>query len=324
MSRKRRPLPVHFTQWRGRGLRTVTSIMSTRPHSASTTSAALWLPAECVMGRAASEVVQGEGRRPLQRVWGSVVGVLFWALLCGLLYVFMALGASLAHAQVASVSGGSAGEVQLQAMVEELTQAQKAQAAQSPAASVAKQPRIEVVLGELDPRLKLAPCQKVHAYMPDGVRFWGKSRVGLRCVQGPVRWNVYWPVTVKVWATGLVAATTLYPGNTVAAADLREGEVDLAATASPALVQATEVVGRTVARHVEAGESLRDEDLKVRRWFSAGDSVRLTVRGPGFQVGGLGTALTHGDEGHCARIRTDSGRVVCGEPVGERQAELSL
>jgi len=52
--------------------------------------------------------------------------------------------------------------------------------------------------------------------------------------------------------------------------------------------------------------------------------VRLTVRGEGFQAVSEGMALTPGDEGRCARVRTDSGRIVCGQPVGERQVELSL
>lgn len=288
--------------------------MSTRPPLPAS-SAALWLPAECVAGERHAGGEAGQVFHRGRGYWGSAVGVLFWALLCLFL---LAVGASVAHAQSRQDEG------ELKSMVQSLMGSQKQDAARVGAGTLPPQTRIEVVLGELDPRLKLAPCQKVHAYMPDGVRFWGKSRVGLRCVQGAVRWNVYWPVTVKVWAPGLVAATTLYPGNTIAAADLRVAEVDLASAASPALVKADEVIGRVVAQHVEAGDSLRDDDLKARRWFSAGDPVQLIVRGSGFQVGGLGTALTHGDEGHCARIRMDSGKVVCGEPVGERRAELSL
>jgi flagella basal body P-ring formation protein FlgA len=34
--------------------------------------------------------------------------------------------------------------------------------------------------------------------------------------------------------------------------------------------------------------------------------------------------MAHGDEGHCARIRTENGKVLCGMPVGERLAELAL
>lgn len=185
-------------------------------------------------------------------------------------------------------------------------------------------PRLEVILGRLDPRLKLAPCEKVKAFLPEGTRLWGRARVGLRCEQGPVRWNVYWPVTIKVWAPALVAVGPLRAGATVTDADFRIAEVDLAETNSPAVVDVAEVAGRTLIRNVEAGESLRQDDIKLRRWFAAGEPVKVTVKGNGFAVGAEGTALSHGDEGRCARIRIDSGRVLCGLPVGERRAEVTL
>jgi flagella basal body P-ring formation protein FlgA len=185
-------------------------------------------------------------------------------------------------------------------------------------------PRVEVILGQLDPRLKLAPCDKVNAYMPEGSRLWGHTRVGLRCEQGSVRWNVYWPVTVKVWGPAVVAVVPLKPGMLVSAADLRVAEVDLAESSSPAIFKAEEVIGRSVLRTIEPGQGLRQDDVRMRRWFAAGDPVQLTVRGQGFAIASEGTALSHGDEGQCARIRMDSGRVLCGRPVGDRRAEVAL
>jgi flagella basal body P-ring formation protein FlgA len=32
--------------------------------------------------------------------------------------------------------------------------------------------RLEVEVGELDPRLKLAPCDRIEPYLPSGVRLW--------------------------------------------------------------------------------------------------------------------------------------------------------
>jgi flagella basal body P-ring formation protein FlgA len=41
-------------------------------------------------------------------------------------------------------------------------------------------------------------------------------------------------------------------------------------------------------------------------------------------VAGAGEALTAGLEGMPARVRTESGRVISGMPVAERQLELAL
>ncbi len=237
-----------------------------------------------------------------------------------LVLLFMALAPVVARAQAVQ---GAAGDG-LQAQVASLLK-QQALPQGSSQEGAARQPwRVEVTLGQLDPRLKLAPCDKVKAYVPDNAQLWGKTRVGLRCEQGAVRWNVYWPVTVKVWGRALVAAVPLRPGNTIAQADVVMGEVDLAASSSPAITRAADIVGRTVVRAMEAGQSVRQDDVKNRRWFAIGDPVRLNVRGEGFLVAAEGVALSPGDEGRCARVRMDNGRVLCGQPVGERLVELVL
>jgi flagella basal body P-ring formation protein FlgA len=258
------------------------------------------------------------GYAPVQ-FWLALCSAVFWAGVCGV----AAMMSPSAHAQ--SVAPLIEGSVPLQEQVQALLKQQPMPQSSDVDKAAHKQPwRIEVVLGQLDPRLKLAPCEKVRAYMPDGVQMWGKTRVGLRCEQGAVRWNVFWPVTVKVWGQALVAVTPLRPGSPVSAADLRLAEVDLAAQTSPALTRTAEVVGRSVMRNIEPGQSLRQDDVKPRRWFAAGEPVQLRVRGDGFQVASDGLALTPGDEGHCARVRTESGRVVCGQPVGERLVEILL
>src|SRR4051812_34980955 len=104
-----------------------------------------------------------------------------------------------------------------------------------PAGNSGSAPRIEVQVGQLDPRLKLAPCQKVQAYLPEGMRPWGRSRVGLRCAQGPVKWNVYLPITVKVYAKALVAVNSVSANAVLGAGDVAQAEVDLAEDNSVAL-----------------------------------------------------------------------------------------
>jgi flagella basal body P-ring formation protein FlgA len=79
--------------------------------------------------------------------------------------------------------------------------------------------RVEVTIGQLDPRLHLAPCQNIEPYLPPGVRLWGKARIGLRCKTGPTPWNVYLPVTVKVFGRALVVPAGAAAGSVLAEAD---------------------------------------------------------------------------------------------------------
>ena len=185
-------------------------------------------------------------------------------------------------------------------------------------------PRIEVEVGQLDPRLRLAPCQLVQPYVPDGMRMWGKSRIGLRCVQGPTKWNVYLPITVKVFGTALVATSGLAAGSVLSAADLTPAEVDLAEDSSAPIARPELAVGRTLARMLKPGQGLHQAHLKARQWFAAGETVTVLAQGDGFSVAGEAQALNPGIEGQPVRLRTESGRIVTGQPVGERRVELAL
>jgi flagellar basal body P-ring formation protein FlgA len=185
-------------------------------------------------------------------------------------------------------------------------------------------PRVEVLVGQLDPRLRLAPCQHVEPYLPEGVRAWGKSRVGLRCTQGSAKWNVYLPITVKVYGTAVVATGSLAAGGVVTAADVAVAEVDLAEENSAAVTRPEAVIGRTLARSLKAGQSLRQSHLRPHQWFAAGETVTVVAQGSGFSAAGEGQALSNGVEGQPVRVRTESGRVLTGLPVGERRVELAL
>jgi flagella basal body P-ring formation protein FlgA len=186
-------------------------------------------------------------------------------------------------------------------------------------------PRVEVITGRLDTRLRLAPCDQVQPYLPTGARLWGKARVGLRCVKGVTAWNIYVPVTVNVYGPALVSSAALPAGHVLAAEDFHQAEVNLAEDLLNApLTDGALLLGRTLARPHAPGESLRQNSLKARQWFAAGDKVQIRVAGSGFAVAGAGEAVTAGMEGVPARVRTESGRMVQGMPVAERQLEIAL
>ena len=185
------------------------------------------------------------------------------------------------------------------------------------------QPRVAVEIGQLDPRLRLAPCRKVEPQLPQG-RLWGRTRVGLRCVEGERPWQVWLPVTVQVFAPALVPVRALPAGTVLAAEHLQVAEVDWAAETQPPHQRLQDLVGRTLARPLSAGDAVRGSDLRVRQWFAAGETVQVLARGSGFAVSGEGLALNPGLEGQVVRVRTESGRVLTGRPVADRRVEVNL
>lgn len=197
-------------------------------------------------------------------------------------------------------------------------------AEQAAQAALPPQGRVAIELGEPDPRLRLAPCARTEAFLPAGTRLWGRSRLGLRCVQGPVKWSISLPLQVRVFAPAWVAAQPLPAGGVLQAEQLRREVVELSASSSPAWLDADAPLGRELARPLQPGEALRQQHLKPRQWFAAGDTVRLRLAGDGFAVRAEAQALSPGLEGQSSRLRLENGRILQAWPVAERQAEVQL
>ncbi len=192
------------------------------------------------------------------------------------------------------------------------------------AAAGGRTARVEVKVGKLDPRLRLAPCQRIEPYLPPGLPVWGATRMGLRCTQGARLWNVSLPITVSVFMQATVVRSNLAAGTVLEAGELEQAEVDIAAAPGAAVPDPAQVVGRLLGRNLNAGATLRQTDLKARQYFAAGETVRVTALGPGWEVVTEGQAVNAGVEGQVARVRTESGRILNTRPSGDRQVEMTL
>lgn len=206
-----------------------------------------------------------------------------------------------------------------QAWLQVLALAQQAAVPLAPAGA-----RVVALPGAADPRLRLAACERMQAFLPAQGKPWGRTRVGLRCTQGPVAWQVYLPVTVQAWAPAPVARAPLTAGTALAAEALDSAVVDWAAGPTPPLADAAALAGRHLARNVPAGQPLRAADLRPRQWFASGATVQVTALGDGFQVQAEGVALGPGVEGQPTRVRTEAGRTLIGLPVGPTRVEMRL
>ena len=184
--------------------------------------------------------------------------------------------------------------------------------------------RIDIEPGRLDARLALAPCSRAEAYLPPGVPAWGRVRVGLRCTEGPVRWNVFLPVSVQVVAPAIVVSVALPAGGRLEESHLRRLDVDWSAAAGPLFEQPDALAGRVLARAIAAGQPLQEAHLQARLWFAAGETVRIVATGPGFSIVSEGQALTAGQEGKPARIQTDNGRILMARPIADHKVEVNL
>ena len=171
--------------------------------------------------------------------------------------------------------------------------------------------RVEVSVGALDERMRLAPCARVEPYVPQGARLWGRGSIGLKCLDAP-GWNVFLPIDIKVFARALVAARTLQAGESTGALDVREEEIDLTRQNGVVVTHAAQLEGKTTVHMIGNGQVLRQESFRAPPAVSAGDSVQLVFKGAGFSIASDGRALANATDGQPVRVQTSSGRVVQG------------
>jgi len=183
--------------------------------------------------------------------------------------------------------------------------------------------RIEVTVGQPDARLQLAPCLKAEPFLPAGARLWGRSWVGLRCVDG-ARWSITVPVEVKVHGPALVASRALPANQPVTGADVQVQEIELSKESASVFADARSLEGKLLTRPLAAGQALRTDFFRAAPVIAQGDAVRLVAKGPGFSVSTDALALQHAGDGQAIRVKTEAGRVVTGVARAGRVVEVPL
>lgn len=184
--------------------------------------------------------------------------------------------------------------------------------------------RMEVTVGALDSRLRLASCSRVEPYIPVGTRLWGRTRLGLRCIEGLGKWNVFLPVTIKAIGRAWVMRRDVTPGTVLGEADVMESEVDWAEEPSPIIADPGLWVGQVAVRNLMTGQALRQNMVRPAQVFQAGAQIRIVAQGTGFQITSDGQAISPGVVGQLARVRMDNGRVMSGTVLDARTVRLEL
>ena len=244
--------------------------------------------------------------------------IAFSPLMQSLCWVLGTLGfAVAAQAQQAAMADGSA-------LLRKESQAWVEQALAAAQSAGAAPLRMAVTFGSLDGRLSLAPCAAVEPYLPNGTRLWGRSRVGLRCVDGTTRWNVFLPVHVQAFGPAWVLKTDLPPGKVLTEKDVTQAEVDWAQENQSVLADPATWLGQTTTRGLAAGTALRQGMVRPAQVFQAGASVRVIAQGTGFQVSTDGLALSPGVVGSPARVRMENGRILSGTVLDMRTVRVDL
>jgi flagella basal body P-ring formation protein FlgA len=171
--------------------------------------------------------------------------------------------------------------------------------------------RVETTVAAPDPRTRLRRCQNLEVFLAPGVKLWGNTNIGVRCLQ-PEPWTVHLPTTVKVFADVVVLSRPVARNHPLDAADVRLQNLDLTQQPAGIVTDPASVLGRLTSVALPAGHVLKLDQLHAPAAITYGQTVRIVFRGEGFRVSSEGRALGNAATGEQVQVRAASGKVLRG------------
>lgn len=182
---------------------------------------------------------------------------------------------------------------------------------------------VEISIHPPEDTARLSDCSDLEAFLPPGKRAWGRLLVGVRC-RWPVEWSVF--LQARVMAPGDYVATrrSLRAGQTLSAEDIELRQGDLADLPDDTLIDTALAIGQRLRHTVTPGQPIRQDMLQPPLAIRQGETVRIIVRGAGFQVISSGVALNDAAAGERVRLRMESGKTVQATATPDGRAALGF
>jgi flagella basal body P-ring formation protein FlgA len=183
--------------------------------------------------------------------------------------------------------------------------------------------RREVEINPLDPRLRLADCDKpLQAFSPGSQRSSGSLTVGVRC-KGSSPWKIYVSARVKVFRPVVIANRPLPKGSPINLADVELQERDVTRLTDGFFTDPHALAGMLAKRPLSSGEILTPSNLQAPTLVNKGDKVRIVARPGAFEVIMMGEAMRDGGRGDRIPVRNlSSGRVIEAIISGAGEVEI--
>jgi flagella basal body P-ring formation protein FlgA len=183
--------------------------------------------------------------------------------------------------------------------------------------------RREVEINPLDPRLRLAECDKpLQAFTPGSQPGGGTLTVGVRC-EGSSPWKIYVSARIKVFRPVAITNRPLPKGSPVNLADVELQERDVTRLTDGFFTDPHALTGMLAKRPLASGEILSTSNLQAPTLVNKGDKVRIVARPGAFEVIMMGEAMRDGGLRDRIPVRNlSSGRIIEAIISGAGEVEI--
>lgn len=187
------------------------------------------------------------------------------------------------------------------------------------------QGRSEIQVSRLDPRLRLAQCDKeLTANLESPAQPLGRVTVRIRC-DGSAPWTVYVPAHVRLYRDVVVVTRPLRRGVPVQPEDVTVAERDVGTLNQGFLTATEQVLGQKTTRALVADQVLAPLHLQQAEVVSKGDHVVISAASTSINVRMPGEALANGAPGEQIRVRNlSSGRVIRARVTAPGQVQVEM
>lgn len=168
----------------------------------------------------------------------------------------------------------------------------------------------QIVVGELDSRLRLQACNtEVEAFLPRGQVSLGHQTVGVKC-SGDTPWTVYVPVNVKLMQAVVVASRPLPAKHILTEQDLAVRMVDVSRLRQTYVSDKVLLTGQQLKHSMSVGAVIGQNNVKPEKIIRRGEMITLVAEAGSMQVKMNGTALSDAILGQKIRVKNSSSKRV--------------
>ncbi|WP_407296695.1 flagellar basal body P-ring formation chaperone FlgA [Stutzerimonas zhaodongensis] len=185
--------------------------------------------------------------------------------------------------------------------------------------------RHEIQINRLDPRLRLAPCDRaLSTKLESPAQPVGRTTVRVSC-EGSSPWSVFVPAQVHMFREVIVARRPLSRGSVVEQDDVTLAERDVSLLTQGYLTAFDQVLGNKITRNVLPDQVLPPTYLSAAEIIRKGDQVVITAKNSTINVRMPGEALSDGALGSQIRVKNQrSGRTIKARVIGPGHVEVAM
>jgi flagella basal body P-ring formation protein FlgA len=187
------------------------------------------------------------------------------------------------------------------------------------------QGRHEIQISRLDPRLRLAACDReLTVTLESPAQPIGRVTTRVRC-DGAAPWTIFVPAQVRLFRDVVILSRPLQRNSQISIADLALAERDVGLLSQGYLTTLEQAAGKKVTRALPAEQVITPRHLALAEVIRKGDQVVISARSGTVGVRMPGEALSDGGIGEQINVRNlRSSRVVRARVTGPGQVEVSM